>query len=526
MNTTTRRRPLPLFSIRLAGAMICGLAVGGIRASTLDTIGATLLQVVTTNLNGLAVGVVQAEAGAPTWEVDPAAVGQPDVLFTYYATAGSTNIYPNTLGSASDHAATVGALIYGMPAGVATNVGHVDNYEAQYFYDSVVTQLTPVSATIVNQSFSFGPSSLAMQQALDSAYDSYAARYHALFVSGAGNSGTVAPPATCYNGIGVAAYGGTSSVGPTPDNARAKPDLTAPGGVTSFSTPLVTGAAILLQQAGARGDGGSDTNSAMDVRTLKALLLNGAVKPADWAALNGSPLDSRYGAGVLNLFNSYQHLAGGKHGYNDSSVVPVGGVHPPSQVTASVSALSGWDWNTGASSPAADGVNHYCFDVTNSTAASFTATVTLVWERQQNQSAINNLDLFLYEARSGRLMAASTSAVDNVEHLWVPALPLGRYDLQVWKAGGGNRQQRVSNTETYALAFDFFTVSLRIGRSGTNAILTWPIYPAGFSLQSALGLGTPAGWTGVNGIPVVSNGQNRLIVEGAPGNQFFRLRRP
>ena len=35
-------------------------------------------------------------------------------------------------------------------------------------------------------------------------------------------------------------------------------------------------------QAGLRGDGGSDTNAAADMRTIKALLLNGAVKPADW----------------------------------------------------------------------------------------------------------------------------------------------------------------------------------------------------------------------------------------------------
>ena len=51
---------------------------------------------------------------------------------------------------------------------------------------------------------------------------------------------------------------------------------------TSFSTPQVAGAAAVLMQAGLRGDGGSDTNAAADIRTVKALLFNGAVKPADW----------------------------------------------------------------------------------------------------------------------------------------------------------------------------------------------------------------------------------------------------
>ena len=125
----------------------------------------------------------------------------------------------------------------------------------------------------------------------------------------------VNPPATCYNGIGVGAYGGSSSIGPTLDNGRAKPDITAPGlRTTSFSTPQVAGAAAVLMQAGLRGDGGGDTNSAADIRTVKALLLNGAIKPADWTNHAASPLDTRYGAGVLNVFNSYKQLAGGKHG--------------------------------------------------------------------------------------------------------------------------------------------------------------------------------------------------------------------
>ena len=61
--------------------------------------------------------------------------------------------------------------------------------------------------------------------------------------------------------------------------------------------------------------------------------------------------------------------------------------------------LSGWDFNTNTSSATTDAVNHYYFNVTNGlNNATFTATATLVWNRQQNKTAINNLNLFLYNA--------------------------------------------------------------------------------------------------------------------------------
>jgi Subtilase family len=107
--------------------------------------------------------------------------------------------------------------------------------------------------------------------------DNYAATFGTIFASGVGNGGPPNSPATCYNGMGVAAFGGASSVGPTLDG-RSKPDITAPANVTSYSTPLVTGgASIVVQAAGTTANGN-------DPRTVKALLLNGAIKPRYQAA--------------------------------------------------------------------------------------------------------------------------------------------------------------------------------------------------------------------------------------------------
>jgi hypothetical protein len=507
-------------------------------AQNLDVIGVTLLREVTPNLNGAGIRVAQPEAVAPAFEVNPAAVGQPVNLFTYFSAAGTDTNYPNSVGAESGHADAVGGNCYGIPNGLATNAAHVDNYDANYFYENIAaTSPTNMNDPVANQSFIFCNSdyshySVSDEQLIDSQYDNYAVQYKTLFVSGAGNGGPtnqsrVYPAATCYNGLGVAAYGGSSCVGPTLDNGRAKPDITAPAGVTSYSTPQVAGAAAVLMQAGKRGDGGGDTNSAADIRTVKALLLNGAVKPADWTNNPPSPLDPRYGAGVLDVFNSYKQLAGGKHGYIVSTSVSTGGAHPPTGAAGAVGVLSGWDFNTNTSGKVPsqfDAVNHYYFNVTNSASnATFTVTATLVWNRQQNQTPINDLNLFLYNCANSNLVACSTSLVDNVEHVFVSKLPQGRYDLQVWKAGGFGI---VSAPETYALAWEFFSESLMTAKSGTNISVSWPVYPDGFVLQAATSLVPPVAWGTNNPVPVVTNNQNVVLLNATNANQFFRLWRP
>jgi hypothetical protein len=509
-----------------------------IHASAQDVIGLTLLQTVTTNVNGAGIRVAQPEADfdlGTNWEVNPSAVGQPTSLFTYFETNGTSTNFPNSLSSESGHANSVAENFYGIPGGVATNVAHVDNYDAQFFFDSVIDSPSPqnIHDPVVNQSFIFGDVTVSDQQAIDSLYDNYAAQYKTLFISGAGNdpSGSVNPPATCYNGIGVGAYTNFtnySSIGPTIDNGRCKPDITAIAGETSFSTPMVAGAAAVLMQAALRGDGGSDTNDAFDMRTIKALLLNGAVKPAGWTNSTSSPLDARYGAGVLNVFNSYEQLVGGKHSFITTTTVSMGGAHPPTGATGNISVLNGWDFNTNSSTTFDDAVNHYYFEVTNNVGgAQFTATATLVWNRQKNQSSINNLNLFLYNCANSNLVLCSTSVVDNVEHIYVPQLAPGRYDLQVWKAGGIPVVNIVSAAETYALAWEFVpTPTLAITSSGGVPAITWPLYPAGFFVESTTDLLSPD-WS-TNSLPasVITGQQNYLLLNATNPEQFFRLSSP
>ncbi|HEY5298664.1 MAG TPA: S8 family serine peptidase [Verrucomicrobiae bacterium] len=523
--------------------LFVGIFFPSAHASYLDTIGVTSLREATTNLDGSGIDVGQPEAddsgsppGTNTWEIRPNAVGQPTNLFTYfkgiapYISVNTANTYPNSLGFESGHAEIVARNFYGFPDGVATNVAHVDDYQADTFYNYYIAMGHSISERIVNQSFTFGTNDAGVNQT----YDNYAAQNNVLFISGAGFDGQpVYSPATCYNGLGVGVSDvGNSPYGPTSDG-RSKPDICAPGFpdfVTSYTTPQVSGAAAILLQAALRGDGGSDTNSAADMRTLKALLLNGAVKPIGWTNSNSAPLDTHYGAGVLNVLNSYEQLAGGKNNFISATAISPGDPHPPDASTGTISKWSGWDFNSIASaddgffSTAADGVNHYFFNVTNNlNGANFTLTATLVWNRQQNQTDINHLDLFLYNCADSNLVACSTSLVDNVEHIFFPRLAPGRYDLQVLKHGGNF----VSASETYALAWEFFSQTLNVEQIGTNVALTFPIYPAGFSVEATTNLSPPIIWSASDlPPPIFTNGQNFILLNATNPARFFRLREP
>jgi hypothetical protein len=517
--------PRKFFALLLFAAFS---AVVSARGQSLDQVGVMMLRAVTTNLNGSGIRVAQVESNnkdnnsTNAWEVNPANVAQPITLFTYFSGLGSSGSFPNSVGDWSSHADAVGDNFYSPVFGVATNVAHVNNYDANYFLQAYIETGSPPNpnVSIINQGYSFGALPVATQQLIDSYFDNAAAKYNTLYVSPVDNGGNVHAPGTSYNCIGVAVFGtnASSSVGPTVDNGRCKPDITSPGWpalLTSYSTPIVAGAAAVMMQAGLRGDGGSDTNGAANLQTIKALLLNGAVKPSDWTNSNSSPLDARYGAGIVNLFNSYAQLAGGKHGYNFSTNVPGGTAHPPVVMTNAINAWMGWDFNTNTGSGSANAVKHYFFNATNAVSnATFCVTATLVWLRHQGESGITNLNLYLYNAANSNLVTCSTSLVDNVEHIFVKKLPRGRYDLQVWMAGGTN-----TFSETYALAFNFAPPF--IVQDGKAVAVTWPTY---WGLDTATNLALA--WNPFTGAPTLTaNGYNQFIPPATNRPVFFRLHR-
>jgi hypothetical protein len=501
-----------------------------LQAGDLDTIGVTVLRQVDPTLTGSGVKVAQPEGsdpGASDFEVNPATVGQPTSLFTYISSLGTATSYPNAVGTNASHAEAVGVNFYGIPGGAATNVNHVYNYDADYFFNNIIyLPGAAISARVVNQSFIYGPSDELL---VNTNYDNYAAQYGTVFVSGIAGVNNVEPicaPGTCYNGIGVGAYGAFYLPGPTTDG-RCKPDIIAPdqaqapNGAVSYATAYVSGSAAILVQAANRGDGGANTSAASDLRTVKALLLNGAVKPNGWTNGTATPLDARYGAGMVNVFNSWEQLKGGQHTNIESTSVSSGGAHPPGANTDNEPVLVGWDYNTNSTTPTSDTVKHYYFRLSGSNP--FTLTATLVWNKQASATNINNLGLFLYNAANSNLVTCSTSMVDNVQHIFLPTLASGRYDLQVLKWGSANQ---VSTSEIYALGFEMFNLPLSVRLTNHNAVISWPVAPTGFQLQSAASLNPPISWVAVTNPVAITTNQNIVTIPPGGGDQFFRLDSP
>ncbi len=453
-----------------------GLAASAARASDLDTIGITELRSVRPDLTGAGVTVDQAEAttysnpndpngtmpydpqyDANNFEFNPAV--NPNVTPTYVGKLGTTPTTSFNSAFESSHADMVATNLFGTTAGAAPGVAANVTYNANYFYNNVVvpdstiqTPLAPAGAppvSIVSQSFVFGPQSSGDQAATSQLYDNFVVNQDMIVVTAVPDSGAIEAPATAYNVISVGDSNGETSVGPTSDG-RSKPDISAPGGATSYSTPYVSGIAAVLEQAGQTGSAGTSAATeaaAVDPRMIKALLLAGASKPSGWTHTTTAPLDPTYGAGIVNAYASYETLTGGQRGPTavNTAMTPV---------TGTAVGSAGWDLDTLTSQTGkAVSVSHYLLNVT----ADSTLSTALTWFRPAGAvingtpliTGINNFDLMLFNS-AGTLVDSSVSTIDNVEYLYTQNLTPGTYDLEVVKRSQG----KVSTTDTYGLAFN------------------------------------------------------------------------
>ena len=488
-------------AVALAAALAAANTVQAV--TTFDQIGLTQLQSVAPNINGTGVNVAQVEASVSSttlnaFEPNPANLST-NAQFTFIDSSGNSSGSYNSA-DASWHAEYVASLFYGgAGAGVAPDVSHVYVYAESDYYNTLYADTAPINSSlgeapsVVNQSFVYPGVTSSTSQYLDQIWDNYAAQNNTLFVTAIGDGQTtstttpsyVNAPADMYNGIAVGAFtgiGGTPStwVGPTWDG-RSAPDLIAPGSYTSYTAPLVSGSAALLIQAGDEQIGGAGTAAAAtDIRTVKALLLNGATKIQGWTnsytANSGTytynattanaitPLDPRYGAGMVNVYNSYENLAGGEHTYSAATSTSISSLS--SNVTAApaasfagptIAATSGWNLASITASSSKNAVENYDFNLPGTSINSWDLTATLTWNKDYQAGGINHLLLFLLNS-SGQQVASSTSMLDNLQQinvnsaLGMSTLAPGQYDLAVEMLGGSNL---ISNSETYALAWNF-----------------------------------------------------------------------
>jgi hypothetical protein len=232
------------------------------------------------------------------------------------------------------------------------------------------------------------------------------------------------------------AVAGDNSYGP----GRSKPDLVAPKPVagqshsTSSSTSHVSAIATMLHESGAGTD-------AARAEVMKAVLLAGATKDEfpTWTRSATQPLDDVFGAGEVNVFNSYKIQQGGK--FAGSTEEPAAAVD-----------RYGWDYRTiTAGSPL-----HYNFSVAEGSHV-VELSVLLTWfARVDNVNSglpsLVDMNLELYNSTTGfkdflvgadlrpdidpqDLDSVSRSAVDNVEHIYLRDLTPGDYTLRVSSDG-------------------------------------------------------------------------------------------
>jgi len=365
------------------------------------------------------------------------------------------------------HATTVTRRFVGTASGMATGVTDITVYEANDWLGRVLgfdtdpvapgnQKAAPLSHsdfTVMNHSYVGRATNVTVADAIEynRRLDLVVDRDNVTMVVAADNGSTSPIPrifAPSYNTITVGLTDGGHSSGATTLNGsgRIKPDLVAPHGTTtdnsftSFSTPFVSSAATILRHKGNNMGGNAALNE-----VTKAVLLAGATKDefGGWSNTPTQPLDSTFGAGELNIYNSYNILDGGE--FNGTNSI----------MTAPDIPDMGWDY---VDSITTSESLFYNFDIVSPSAD---ASIILNWNVNISDGGgvldydtmdFANLDLQLYNSAGGvlgSLVAESISTVDNVEHLYLTGLATGEYSIAV---------QGISGTTDYALAWNITAV--------------------------------------------------------------------
>ncbi len=376
--------------------------------------------------DGTGVNVAQIEASNGTNYM-------PDPSFFEFASPDKTFIDgtgANT--SYSGHARSVGQAFYGNQTSITPGINNITNYDADDWIGNVIgfnTGADPESQNFKVQNHSYIGNGLSVDDATDilQRVDFVVNQNDVSIFVGTNNSGSTPQllvPA--YNTISVGRTDGGHATGLTSfyGAGRVKPEIVTPGSAfTSYTTPRAASAAALLHQKGA----GTDS---VRNESIKAILLAGATKQefGSWDRTTTRPLDEVFGAGELNIRNSYYIQDAGQ--FEGSTSEPVSAV-----------GLKGWDYE--ASFDDSNSL-YYNFDVAAS-AAQIEASFLMTWNIDVIDSnplatefdastTLANFDMEFYDSSGsflGTLLDSSLSTGDNIEHIYLSDLSAGTYTLRI-----------------------------------------------------------------------------------------------
>lgn len=406
---------------------------------------------------------------------------------TITPTLGNPPTYPYTY---SSHATSVGNLFYGKYSSIAPGITDITSYLADYWLDYGFLNTTwgvqPAScdSRVGNHSWVGYADDPAINSEILRRLDWVIERDEYIQVVAMNNGSSNQPLlGSSFNSIAVGLSNVSSANGSyaldSPYGAgRTRPDIVAPMTYTSYATPVVASATALLVQKG--HDSGlslsrdplvnSTTNRNGDTiynsersEVVKAAIMAGGdrTKVSGYTVNTANGLDSRYGAGQLNIYNSYHIIAAGEQNSKEDAASHLGMI-----------SNYGFDYDPyfgGLSGSNTTGSYYFHTSGTGTFAAS------LVWNLNVNGGTLNNFDgtatlyhlyLSVYDVSNPLdpvLLIIANSLLDNTENIWTSLSANRDYLLQVQTASGPG-----AFLWDYALAWD---IAAPVPLPGTAGLL-------------------------------------------------------
>jgi len=406
--------------------------------------------------DGAGVLVTHAEAATGTVDHDndpataPLPIYLPDPANTQFAGKTIIDQTGKASGYYSGHATSVGIQFYGNVSSSAPGVPVIHAYNADDWLQTDFlrygTGYKPLqgSSRVANHSWVGTIGDAASDSGLLRRLDWVIETDEFIQVVGSNNGvgSNLNLASGAYNALTVGRTDGLHSTGTNALDAdyvagRVRPELVAPSVVTSYSTAAVSSAAALLVDAAHANPGwstdpvsiytsnrnGDTIYNGERAEVIKAVLMTGALRAtanttgADLTDYRASPayqaangLDTRFGAGQLNVYNSYHILAAGEQNSDEDDGAGSGAI-----------GVRGFDYDPAFGGNAGSNASaSYHF-----TATGGMLTATLVWHIDiaggggqffTDTATRYDLDLLLYDVTASPLLVnSSASNIDNTE---------------------------------------------------------------------------------------------------------------
>lgn len=439
-------------------ALGCGVLAGGapaVAAGYLDDVGFTLLkqQLGAATPDGSGVPVAHIESRIDTNNPDAFPNFLPDPSDAEFAGKDFVEVSPN--GEISSHATLVGRRYYGNSSSMASGITDVglywtDDWLASGFLNSGNTAgPLRTSFRVSNHSWvGSGSSTLDVLRRVDYVVETYDHLEVAAVNNDPNpNDGNNPAQPMLTSAFNVIATGltngnhaiGTVNAGSVYNGTRTRPHLVAPATATSNTAPVVAAASsLLIETAHTRPElshgsydvltdvGSYTVQHGETSEVIRAALMAGAQRHdvAGYNPTSANNLDPRFGAGELDIYNSYHILAAGEQESSER-----GGA-------ASGIDRRGFDYTSGFVN--GDVATYPFLPDANSTML----FATLSWNvdiaggesRFLSTTRLSNFDLELlrYVDDGVEVVAASAGTGDTTENLWLADLVPGeQYALRV-----------------------------------------------------------------------------------------------